>query len=128
MNKKTHLTQKELSKEYIYTALIELMKSKHFNEISISEITTKAGVSRMTFYRNYPSKEAVITTRMDNIFDQYINTVILCPDNIYDNIYVLLGFWEKHSDLIKCLIKSDMESLLLEQFSKQADTILKRLK
>jgi AcrR family transcriptional regulator len=40
-----------------------LMEQKKYDDISISEITAKAGVSRMTYYRTYVSKE--------DIFKQY---------------------------------------------------------
>ncbi len=38
-------------------ALIELMSEKELGQISITELVTRANVSRATFYRNYTSKE-----------------------------------------------------------------------
>ena len=52
MNEKENLTQK-----YIYTAFLQLLEKKHYDSISVCEICTKAGVSRMSFYRNFESKE-----------------------------------------------------------------------
>jgi len=49
-----------LAKECIVTALIELMKVRDYNAISITDITKKAGVSRMAYYRNYTSKEDIL--------------------------------------------------------------------
>lgn len=46
--------------EHINEALFGLLKEKSLNEISISEICETAGVGRMSFYRNYESKEDVI--------------------------------------------------------------------
>ena len=46
--------------EHINEALLGLLKEKSLNEISISEICETAGVGRMSFYRNYESKEDVI--------------------------------------------------------------------
>lgn len=39
-----------LAREYITTALIKLANEKPLSSISISELTQKAGVSRMTYY------------------------------------------------------------------------------
>ena len=46
--------------EYIINALFNLMKKKNFENISITEITNKAGVSRNSFYRNFNSKEDIV--------------------------------------------------------------------
>ena len=36
-------------------ALIQLLKTKSLSNITITELTERAGVSRMTYYRNYHS-------------------------------------------------------------------------
>ena len=46
--------------EYITEALLELLTEKNLNEISISELTDKANVSRVSFYRNFNSKNEII--------------------------------------------------------------------
>ena len=56
-----------LAKECIVTALIELMKVRDYHAISITDITKKAGVSRMAYYRNYTSKEDILNTYMDEV-------------------------------------------------------------
>ena len=42
-----------LTRESIETALFLLVKEKPIDKITITELTKKAGVSRMAFYRNY---------------------------------------------------------------------------
>ena len=56
-----------LVKECIATALIELMKIKDYGAITITDITTKAGVSRMAYYRNYTSKEDILNQYIEEI-------------------------------------------------------------
>lgn len=56
-----------LAKECIVTALVELMKVREYNAISITDITQKAGVSRMAYYRNYSSKEDILNKYMDEV-------------------------------------------------------------
>ena len=46
--------------DYIYEALVELMKQKPYHEITITDITKKAGVSRMAYYRNYKDKDDIL--------------------------------------------------------------------
>ena len=54
-------------RDSIETALIRLMEKKPFGEITISEIVEKAGVSRVSYYRNYYYKEDVLFAKMDKI-------------------------------------------------------------
>jgi AcrR family transcriptional regulator len=56
-----------LAKECMVTALMKLVQTKPLSAISISEITEYAGVSRMTYYRNYSSKEEIFKIYMDEI-------------------------------------------------------------
>lgn len=49
--------KENLTKEYIYTAFLQLLDKNHYDDVSVCEICTKAGVSRMSFYRNFESKE-----------------------------------------------------------------------
>lgn len=44
----------------IYEALIKLMEKKPYKEITITDITKKAGVSRMAYYRNYQDKDDIL--------------------------------------------------------------------
>ena len=47
-------------------ALLILMKQKPFEEISITELTEKAGVGRVSFYRCFESKEDILTSMLDH--------------------------------------------------------------
>ena len=57
----------EFSKTLIIDAFYSLIKKKPFQEISITEIAETAGVSRLTFYRNFESKENVVFEYSDRI-------------------------------------------------------------
>ncbi|MDD7389116.1 MAG: TetR/AcrR family transcriptional regulator [Lachnospiraceae bacterium] len=50
----------EFLKECIADALIQLMKEKPLESITITEITALAGVGRSTYYRNFTSKEDIL--------------------------------------------------------------------
>lgn len=52
-------------RESITEALLILMKQKPFAQISITEIVQKAGVGRVTFYRNYSGKEDVLVSALN---------------------------------------------------------------
>ncbi|MDE5631168.1 MAG: TetR/AcrR family transcriptional regulator, partial [Bacilli bacterium] len=58
--------------EYIISALFTLMKKKKYEDISITEITNKAGVSRVSFYRNFNSTEDIIKKWIEDITDHFL--------------------------------------------------------
>jgi len=49
--------QKQQSMQWLTDALLTLMAEKSYGDISITEICTRADLSRRTFYRLYGSKE-----------------------------------------------------------------------
>ena len=49
----------QIIRESITEALLILMENLSFSDITISALTRKAGVSRVSFYRNYKSKEVL---------------------------------------------------------------------
>lgn len=48
--------EQSLTREYIYGALFKLLETNNYDKLSVSDICAKAGVSRMSFYRNFSSK------------------------------------------------------------------------
>ena len=90
---KTELERKEIlrlsnvesnrvTKECLQIALMTLMGKKDFDKITITEITTLAGVSRTAFYRNYESKEAIIEDACQSIFNRLTESLENCRDDM----------------------------------------------
>lgn len=52
-----------LAVDCIYTALVELMQRRPYDEITITDITKRAGVSRMAYYRNFRDKDDILIQR-----------------------------------------------------------------
>ena len=59
--------QNRLARERIVAALTALMSEKDYAGITITEITQRADVSRMTYYRNYSSKEDILRKFMSDV-------------------------------------------------------------
>lgn len=56
-------------KTHITAALLKLLNEKSISDITISEIISEAGGARASFYRNFASKESVITTLITDILE-----------------------------------------------------------
>ncbi len=57
--------KRQFYKDCLFEALMILMQRKDYREITVTELTKVAGVSRMAFYRNYQSIEDIITDYME---------------------------------------------------------------
>lgn len=64
--------QKELTRQCLFDALMILWEQKPYDKITITEITRKAGVSRMAFYRNYQTKDEIVWGRLKQLNDEYL--------------------------------------------------------
>jgi AcrR family transcriptional regulator len=106
-----------LAKESIFTALMILMEKKDLSDISITEVTKKAGVSRMSFYRHYAILEDVITDYLDELFKDY-SVKILKGSSAYDkeSLCLFFAYFREHNGLVKNLIKSNLSNLILVRF------------
>ena len=58
-------------KREMYDALSRLLKEKPLSTITVSDITTEAGVSRMAFYRNYHAIEDILMEHLDEVVEDY---------------------------------------------------------
>lgn len=70
--RQSNLEAKRLTKEALETALLLLLEQKSMDQITVSELVGRAGVSRNAFYRHYKSKEAIfsqlLTRTLQGIF------------------------------------------------------------
>ena len=67
----------EISKKYLAEALIQLMKQKNFHKITNKDITSKSGLSDITIYRNFNSKEEIVRYYLSHIFNEWKNKTII---------------------------------------------------
>ena len=109
MNNHPHRTENPLLKECLFTALIMLMDQKDFKDIKISEIAQKAGVSRMTYYRTYESKEDILLQYFEDQSQEMVTELQNHP-NIHAEEFFTLFFthFKKHAHLIEYLFKADL--------------------
>lgn len=56
--------KKYFLKDCVADAFLELLQIKPFDKITVEEIIKKAGIGRATYYRNFQSKEAILTYKI----------------------------------------------------------------
>ena len=102
----------------ITEALLLLIKTKSLDDISITEIIEKAGVSRVSFYRNFLSKEDVLERHLTRITDEFIAASgISFRENTLESFFeILFLHMLKHKAFTKNLAASNCLYLVERQF------------
>ncbi len=104
--------------ESITIALIQLMEKKDFNDISITELTKRAGVGRVSFYRNFEDKKDVIRKYLNDIQYEFMisREANRHDSNFTEYITDLFAHLYNYKELAQLLLKADMFYLVKEQF------------
>lgn len=104
--------------ESITIALIQLMEKKDFCNISITELTKRAGVGRVSFYRNFVDKEDVLRKYLNDIQYEFMisRDANRHDSNFTEYITELFAHLYNYKELAQLLLKADMFYLVKEQF------------
>ncbi|SEP82134.1 DNA-binding transcriptional regulator, AcrR family [Ignavigranum ruoffiae] len=105
----------ELSKESLRTALLQLMHDTPLHQIKVTQLCQKAGVSRMAYYRNYPSLLALYQDIIHSFLAEFLQ-------NSYH--YIQAGRWQdfwlefftyihQHQDLVRIILNHQSQSEIL---------------
>lgn len=130
--KKGCLYHMKLQKEkyvdkYIMNALFTLMKKKKYEDISITDITNKAGVGRVSFYRNFNTKEDIIRTWIYNVTEEFLtnSNISYEKDTLEDYFIKLFTHLEKFKIETILIYKANLFHLLKDEFDNRLTTIYK---
>ena len=111
-------------KQDMYKALLRLMGDKTFSSISVSDITSEANVSRMSFYRNYNAIEDILTEHLIEVVEEYRAKEAKEPDTgsktvFYEKKYMIrcFRFFYLHREFIDALITAGMGDLFLAKIT-----------
>lgn len=105
-------------KECLRDSYFTLLEEKPADSISVSEIVKLAGVSRMSFYRYYQTKEDVVKQYINDSFNDFIGTIK--HDLIKDPqvaATVFFSYFRTNKLRLKVLIKQGHFHLFFESFS-----------
>lgn len=110
-----------LSRESMEIALLELLEKKQLAHISISELVTKAGVSRNAFYRNYKSKEEILLCRLNAVIRRIFQGLKLFDLNTQANQawYYLFTEAKKEEKLLRLMFKNQLQTLITQIVTKR---------
>lgn len=122
MREKKHDMRYKRTQRNLRSALIELLKDKKIDKISVRELSERADINRATFYLHYDSPYELLVSLENELFDKvfsaYKNNAIHNPDDFFSLLYKCIyenhelsrilfnpnigyNFWEKLSNEIQ---------------------------
>lgn len=103
------------AKKQITEALLKLLEKNSIDQISISKIAERAGVSRMTFYRNYTDKTDILRQRLGQLIRESYEDYLMKGNRSDEQFFgSLFGHFKKNSSFYLTLFHNDLGHLLLD--------------
>ena len=116
MSENNNISQRViLTKRLICEALIEMLRTRKINKISIRELCRIAGINRTTFYNHYGSQYDVL----NEIAEAYLQSTSFSVMNdiaegksIYECLVRALQYMKDHLELAKLVLDKDNYDLI----------------
>lgn len=101
--------RKKRSRNLLGQALLELVREKKFEQITIQDITDRADLNRATFYLHYGSKEELLADSLEAYFDELVQQISTKTMNkpIWENPEadeMVFSHVAEHADLYRVLL------------------------
>ena len=108
----------EFLKECLSDALIQLMREKDFEKISIKEIADTAGVGRATWFRNYTSKNEALTFKFVQVWNRWADEHAIAVRDRFDlaNAKNFSQFNYEIKHILEIVYTSNMQSAIYDAF------------
>ena len=108
----------EFLKECLSDALIQLMREKDFEKITIKEIADTAGVGRATWFRNYTSKNEALTFKFVQVWKRWADEHAIAVRDRFDlaNAKNFFQFNYEIKHILEIVYTSNMQSAIYDAF------------
>ena len=117
-----HKTQRNrFTRMCIGEALISLMNQKDYESIKISDIVERAGISRMTYYNYYHSKNEILEDYLQEMVADYLHSAAdeeaqnkIGGFQDYEHVLHALSFFDQYSNFFLTLHKAGLYSIIID--------------
>ncbi len=93
------------SRRLLQQALLVLLADEPLSKVTVSQIAARADVSRQAFYLHFSSKEELLLSHVDDVFDEIRATVLPSPARpravgLLELIATSFAEWARHADAL----------------------------
>lgn len=120
-----HQKQREQSARMIENALFRLMEKKPYTQITVSEITRKAEISRRTFYRLYRKKDDILHCYLEKLCQRYQDEVpSLDRYDISQISQEYFSFWYQYKDFLLLMYRQGLGERVCSEINRAALSVI----
>jgi AcrR family transcriptional regulator len=100
---------------WLIEALFQLLRSRPYDALTVAELAERAGVARRTFYRLFPTKDALLAAALEELCATYARRLRGAREFSMPTLArAFLGFWFDELATLRALDRSRLLPLLLE--------------
>lgn len=113
------------ARQAFHQALIDLLKKKTFQKISVTDIARQAGLARHTFYNHYETKEELLNSIIDSILNELfvyaaelditLGSTDVDPEVNQKIAVKFFQIWQENTEIVKILDSVDIDRLLIKR-------------
>lgn len=108
------VTKGDRRRQQILDTVAELLESSTYDDISITEITRRADVTRPGFYFYFPTKGAAVASLMEGLFADYMDAAAVWyehretdqRDGIRIGMAATVDLWRKHAVVMHGMVQA----------------------
>ena len=101
-------------RKQLLDTLLKMLKTQDLDSIVINDLVNEAGVSRVSFYRNYADKKDILIQEERRLFDEWHSDYdSRNTNNDLDFNQELLNFYKDHSEFYLTLFNAGMADIIM---------------
>jgi AcrR family transcriptional regulator len=104
------------TKQCLFDAFTAKLEEKPVSDITVSEVSEMAGVSRKTFYKYYSDQFALLQAMQDDIFTGMQAQLEQLPPNIFEFVPALIDFADANRVVIKATLANRGSDNIIDRF------------
>ncbi|MBQ6216222.1 MAG: TetR/AcrR family transcriptional regulator [Erysipelotrichaceae bacterium] len=109
-------------RKQLLNTLLEMLKTKSLDDIIINDLVDKAGVSRVSFYRNYTDKRDILVQEEKRLFGQWNRDYeTRNSDHSLDFTEEILNYYKRNSVFYLALYKAGLSDIVMDTILSSAD-------
>ena len=110
--------QSQQRQREIENALLETMRRKRYEDISVSDLCAQLGIPRKAFYRYFSGKDGALYALIDHALTDYLDYEArkkLNQQNPREYMEAVCQYWMEQRPLLDALDKSSMSGVLIQR-------------
>lgn len=117
------------SREALHRAMLTLLESTPLDQITIRDIAAVSGVGYTTYFRHYPTKEALFEAIAEDVVQEIFNLSmpILASEDLQAASRALFKYVQEHSKVWTTLLTGGASGAIREQFLKSARAVARNM-